>query len=142
MKTTATAVKPAAPFTTAECEETFDKIRKSIALYGVVSAIVLGTVAALTLATNLHGTPFMWIRGGILLALTPLLLRWASRAARGDRGALKRLTVITTTLPVAVIGIDLIPGMCPTWYAVMQGISVLPLIAVTILARGTHLRRG
>jgi hypothetical protein len=40
----------------------------------------------------------------------------------------------------AIIGVDPIPGICPTWYAVMQAVSTLPLIAVAIITRGRLLR--
>jgi hypothetical protein len=40
----------------------------------------------------------------------------------------------------AIIGVDLIPGVCPAWYATMQAICALPLIAVAIMTRSRRLR--
>jgi hypothetical protein len=71
-------------------QEAFDTAKKCVKLYGLICAIILGTVAA--------------------------------------------------NMPIAIIGVDLIPGVCPAWYAVMQAICALPLIAIAILTRGRQLR--
>ncbi|GAA1660552.1 hypothetical protein GCM10009765_07560 [Fodinicola feengrottensis] len=115
-------------------------VKKSITLYGVVSAIVLGAAAALTFFVDQPASAFMRIRGGILLAVAPLLVHWASQAAQDNQKSFERLRTVTSIMPIAVIGVDLIPGMCPTGYAVMQGISVLPLIGVAVMVRGPQLR--
>jgi hypothetical protein len=115
-------------------QEAFDTVKKCIKLYGLISAITLGTVAALTL-THHQTTLFQWIRATILLAISPLLYRLATRAAQGTRPSLDRLQTLTTIMPIAIIGVDLIPGLCPAWYTTTQAISALPLIAVTILTR-------
>lgn len=49
-------------------------------------------------------------------------------------------TRVNDILPIAIIGVDLIPGVCPAWYAAMQAIGALPLIAVAFLTRGRQLR--
>jgi len=120
-------------------QEAFGTVRKCVTLYGMICAIILGTV---TVATFTHHSvsSFMWIRGVILLAIAPLLYRMAVQAAQGVRRSYERLETVTAILPIAVIAVDLIPGVCPTWYAAMQAICVLPLIAVAIMTRTRRLR--
>jgi hypothetical protein len=36
--------------------------------------------------------------------------------------------------------VDLIPGVCPPWYAVMQVVCMLPIIRVAFITRGSALR--
>jgi|1186.fasta_scaffold39510_2 hypothetical protein len=120
-------------------QEAFGTVRKCVTLYGMICAIILGTV---TVAAFTHHSvsSFMWIRGVILLAIAPLLYRMAVQAAQGVRRSYERLETVTAILPIAVIVVDLIPGVCPTWYAAMQAICVLPLIAVAIMTRNRRLR--
>jgi hypothetical protein len=114
--------------------ELFETIKKSLVLYGVVGVLVLATVAV-TAAT--HGTvnTFMWVRAALLIAVTPILLRFARDAYQGSRRSLDRLRTVCTILPIAIIVVDLIPGVCPAWYAAMQGLSALALVGVAVLAR-------
>jgi hypothetical protein len=114
-------------------------VKKLVVLYGVVSALVLATVAAVVIG---HGnvSTFMWIRAGILLAAAPLIYLWSVRAGKGDTGSLERLRRLSLVLPIAIVVVDLIPGMCPVWYSGMQGISALALVAVAVLTRRGSLR--
>jgi hypothetical protein len=129
------AADPAGP----AAREAFGTVRKYLTLFGAVGAIVLATVAV-TAATGHRTTPFLWVRGTLLLAAAPLLHRYAARAAEGSPRAFDRLRALTTTLPVAVVAVDLVPGLCPAWYAVLQGLSALSLAAVAVLTRGAALR--
>ncbi|MGA8118072.1 MAG: hypothetical protein WCA46_30940 [Actinocatenispora sp.] len=115
-------------------QRAFDTARKCIVIFGVMSAIVVATVATTMLA---HGSvnTFMWVRAGILLAVTPFLHRLAVRASRGMRKHLDRLRTISTVLPIAIVAVDLIPGVCPVWYAAMQGASAVPLVAIAVITR-------
>jgi hypothetical protein len=49
-------------------------------------------------------------------------------------------------MPLAIVGIDLIPGVCPPWYAVMQAVCMLPLVPVAFItcrsALGTAFAKG
>ncbi|GAA1214416.1 hypothetical protein GCM10009665_00200 [Kitasatospora nipponensis] len=119
--------------------EAFDTVGTYVTLFGAVSAVVLGTVAVMAL-THHPVTAFLWVRGGILLALAPLLRRYVNQASQGSRPAFDRVRTLATTLPVAVVGVDLVPGLCPAWYAVLQGLSALALVAVAVLTRGAVLR--
>lgn len=118
--------------------EAFATVHKCIGLFGTVSAVVLATVAVTTFAGH-PATPFMWVRGAILPAATPLLYRMAARASRGSARAFHRLRALTAVSPIALIGIDLVPGLCPAWYTVLQSLSALALIGVAALTRGAVL---
>ncbi|MGA5816851.1 hypothetical protein ACPC54_03145 [Kitasatospora sp. NPDC094028] len=123
---------------TSPAREAFDDVKKYITLFGVVSTIVLGTVAVMAF-THHHVTSFMWVRGGILLAITPLLHRYVTEASEGSYRAFDRVRTLATIMPIALIGVDLIPGLCPSWYAVLQGLSALALVAVAFITRGAAL---
>ncbi|WP_067478703.1 hypothetical protein [Actinomadura hibisca] len=116
----------------------FDTVHKYVALFGAVGVIVLGTVAVMAF-TGHEANPFMWIRGTILLLVTYPLHRFAVRASQGEDKAFDRLRTLATVLPIAIIAVDLIPGLCPAWYAVLQGLSALALIGVAVLTRGSAL---
>jgi hypothetical protein len=120
-------------------QEAFGTVQKCVTLYGLICAITLGTVAVLTFMQQ-PVSLFLWIRATILLAISPLLYRMAVRAAQGTRRSFDRLETVTAIMPIAIIGIDLIPGVCPPWYTVMQAICSLPLIAVAFLTRSRQLR--
>lgn len=120
-------------------QDAFDRMRKCITLFGAVSAVVLGTVAVV--AFTGHGTTsFLWVRGAVLLALAPLLHRFTVRAQGGSYKAFERVRTLSAVMPVAIIGVDLIPGLCPPWYGVLQGLSAPALIGVAVLTRGSALR--
>ncbi|WP_405058210.1 hypothetical protein OG474_36480 [Kribbella sp. NBC_01505] len=107
--------------------EMFETVRKCLGLYGVASAVVLSVVIA-NAATQGSVSTFMWVRSVLLLAVTPLLYRLAARDPQ-------RLRTVATVLPIAIVVVDLIPGVCPVWFAALQAASALPLIAVAVMMR-------
>ncbi|MBV6701727.1 hypothetical protein [Kitasatospora aureofaciens] len=119
-------------------QEAFDTVKKCVTLFGAVSAIVLGTVAVMAF-TGHEATSFMWIRGAILLAVTPFIHRMTVQASQGSYKAFDRVRTLSTIMPIAIIGVDLIPGLCPAWYAVIQGLSALAMIGVAFITRGVAL---
>ncbi|MCX5206359.1 hypothetical protein OG897_33750 [Streptomyces sp. NBC_00237] len=137
-KTTGTRVETArlgAP----QVHEAVATLKKSIVLYGVVSAVVLATVAVLAIGGHAVSS-FMWVRSALLLAVTVLIHRMAVAVAKGSRRAYERVSALTVVLPVAIVGVDAIPGLCPPWFAVMQGVSALALVLAAVTVRGTALR--
>ncbi|WP_433258481.1 hypothetical protein ACQPYK_23645 [Streptosporangium sp. CA-135522] len=120
-------------------QEAFTTVKKCITLFGAVGAIVLGIIAVMAF-TGHEASPFMWVRGAILFLVAFLLHRLAVRASQGSYKAFDRLRTISTILPIAIIGVDLIPGLCPAWYAVIQGLSALALIGVAVITRGSALK--
>jgi len=127
-----------APIDDSRVRATFDTVRTCITLFGAIGAIVLGTVAVMAF-TGHETTGFMWGRGAILFLITFLLHRYANRAAQGDYKSFDRLRTLTVLMPIAIIVVDLIPGLCPAWYAVIQGLSALALIGVAVLTRNSAL---
>ncbi|MGW3039840.1 hypothetical protein ACWC9T_07245 [Kitasatospora sp. NPDC001159] len=115
-------------------QNAFTMAKKCITLFGAVGVITLATVAVMA-SLGHETTPFMWIRGVIFPALAPVLLRVTARAENGSAKAFDRIRTVATVMPLAVIGVDLIPGICPAWYAVLQALSALALIPVAILTR-------
>ncbi|AYG05352.1 hypothetical protein D7I44_09515 [Gryllotalpicola protaetiae] len=119
--------------TDAPTVELLEAVRKCTWIYGVTNAVVVATVIG---SAVLGGSPsaFMWVRALILLAVAPLLLWFVRRAARGNREALGRIRIMATVLPIAIIVVDLIPGVCPAWYAALQGIGAIALVPVAVIA--------
>ncbi|MEV0372668.1 hypothetical protein AB0I10_23030 [Streptomyces sp. NPDC050636] len=128
-----------AQLNTPHVQKAFDTAKKGIVLYGVVSAIVLGTVAVMAFRGE-SVTSFMWVRSAILLVVSVLIHRMAVSASQGSRRAYERLSTLTIILPIAIIGVDLIPGLCPAWYAVMQGVSALGLLLAASVVKGAGMR--
>ncbi|MEV0151679.1 MULTISPECIES: hypothetical protein [unclassified Nonomuraea] len=122
----------------ARTQEALTTVKKCVMLFGAVSAIVLAVVAVMAF-TGHEATSFMWIRGAILLAVTPLIYRMTVRASEGSYKAFDRVRTLSTIMPIAIIGVDLIPGLCPAWYAVLQGLSAPALIGVAFITRGSAL---
>lgn len=108
-------------------------------IFGVWNTVVLAVLIASAIS---GGTPsvFMWVRAGILVAVSPVLVRLARTAGRGSMAALARLRLVACVLPVAVIVVDFIPGVAPLWYALLQGIGSLVLVPVAVIA--WRARRG
>ncbi|WP_338760196.1 hypothetical protein V7968_31365 [Nocardia vulneris] len=115
-------------------QHVFGMVKACIVIFGVISAVVLATVAAIAVAHGLVNT-FMWVRAGLLLLAAPLFYRLAVHASRGERKSLERLRIVTTIVPIAIVVVDLIPGVCPVWYAGMQAVSAVPLIAIAVRTR-------
>ncbi|AGL21337.1 hypothetical protein [Actinoplanes sp. N902-109] len=120
-------------------QEGFANVKKCIVIYGVMCLITLGTVAGLAIAGQ-STTGFEWIRASILLLVTPFLYVLANHAARGTWRSFDRLRTLATILPIAIIVVDLIPGLCPVWYASMQAVSAFALAAVAFLTRTAAMR--
>lgn len=118
----------------ARVRRAFDTVKNCIVIFGVVSAVVLAAVAAIAFIGG-WVTTFMWVRAGILLLITPVFYRLTVRASQGVRKNFDRLRLVTTILPVAIVVVDLIPGLCPAWYAGMQALSAVPLVAIAVIVR-------
>ncbi|WLQ34373.1 hypothetical protein P8A18_13405 [Streptomyces castrisilvae] len=119
--------------------QALDAARNSIGLYGVLGAAALVAVAAVA-ATGHTVNTFMWVRAALLPVIAYVVLRVLAAAARGSRRAFERVSALAVIMPVAIIGVDLIPGVCPPWYAVVQTLCVLPVIRVAFLTRGAALK--
>ncbi|WP_335936577.1 hypothetical protein [Streptomyces sp. PTD5-9] len=133
--TTAEAALPDDP----RVQRAFDTARSSVKVYGTLSAVALLTVVAVSFSSHTVNT-FMWVRAVLLPVVAVLIHRMTVSASRGSRGAFERVSTLAVIMPIAIIGVDLIPGVCPPWYAVMQVVCMLPVIRLAFITRGSALR--
>lgn len=117
----------------------FGTTKSSIKVYGALSAVALVAVIVVSGSGHTVNT-FMWVRAVLLPVVAVLIHRMAVSASGGSRRAFERLSALAVIMPIAIIGVDLIPGVCPPWYAVMQVVCMLPVIRVAFLTRGSALR--
>lgn len=50
------------------------------------------------------------------------------------------MSSVAVVMPIAIVGVDLIPGVCPLWYAVAQTVCMLPVVRIAFLTRSSALR--
>jgi len=113
--------------------------KKNIKIYGALSAAALLAVVAVA-ATGHPVNPFMWVRAILLPFVAVLLHRLTVAGARGSRRSFERLGTLAVVMPIAIIGVDLIPGVCPLWYMLTQAACMLPIIRIAVLTRGAAFR--
>ncbi|MFF8378188.1 hypothetical protein ACF07V_18905 [Streptomyces sp. NPDC015661] len=129
----------AAPVDSDLTRRAFGTATTSVKIFGALAALSLLTVAVV--AGNGHQVnTFMWVRAVLLPLVALLVHRLTVSASRGSRRSFERVRGLAVVLPVAIIGVDLIPGVCPPWYAVMQTLCMLPVIRLALLTRGPALR--
>ncbi|UQI45978.1 hypothetical protein M1P56_17815 [Streptomyces sp. HU2014] len=116
-------------------QEALGAARNSIRLYGGLGALALLAVVAVAGSGHTVNT-FMGVRAVLLPVAAVLLHRLATAASRGSRRAYERVRALTLILPVAIVGVDLIPGICPPWYAVTQAVCMVPVVRAAVLLRG------
>ncbi|MFB6438171.1 hypothetical protein ACFCVY_15550 [Streptomyces sp. NPDC056411] len=139
METSNRTTADAAPLHLPGAQRAFGTAKILVAAYGVLSAAVLLTVAVLAI-TDHPVTSFMWGRSAGLLASAAVVHWLTVLAARGRRWAYRRVRILSVVMPVAIIAVDLIPGICPGWFALAQAVSALPLAATAFLSNGPGLR--
>jgi cytochrome bd-type quinol oxidase subunit 2 len=120
-------------------QEAFDTAKTSVKVYGALSAVALLAVIAVSSSGHMVNT-FMWVRAVLLPVVAVLIHRMTVFASQGSRRAFERVSALAVIMSIAIIGVDLIPGVCPPWYAVMQAVCMLPIIRVAFIARGSELR--
>jgi hypothetical protein len=126
-----TAVSPTAVSPTAVSLSVVETCFKACT---VLSSIAL----TLTIAAAGGGqtvNTFMWVRGILLLVIAVLLYRTTLAAARGSRRAFDRVRTLSLITPIAIIAVDLIPGVCPLWYAALQTLCMIPVIVAAVATR-------
>jgi hypothetical protein len=108
-------------------------------VYGALAtAALVGVVAAA--GSGVPVTTFMWVRAALLPVVAVLLHRMAVAGSRGSRPAFDRLSTLAAIMPIAVVGVDLVPGLCPAWYVAVQAACVLPVVRLALLTRFSALR--
>ncbi|MFC9238821.1 hypothetical protein ACFTZK_20605 [Streptomyces decoyicus] len=134
-----TTAGPAARLNHPDTQRAFDKAKFLVAAYGALSAAALVTVAVLAL-TGHTVTPFMWGRSAGVLASAAVFYWLTVLAARGARWAYLRVRILSVIMPLAIIAVDMIPGICPTWFAMVQATCALPLVVAAFISNGSGLR--
>ncbi|MFG3114646.1 hypothetical protein ACGF4C_09635 [Streptomyces sp. NPDC048197] len=117
----------------------FGTLKKLVAAYGALSSAVLITVAVLAM-TGHPVTSFLWGRSGGVLASAAVIYWMTVLAARGTRWAYLRVRILSVLMPIVIVGVDLIPGICPPWFALIQAAAALPLAAAAFVSNGPRLR--
>jgi hypothetical protein len=119
----------------------FSRVKVFVALYGAFSVLVL--LANGAIATTGHGdavSTFMWTRSSIIVASAVLIYWLAVRASRGLHSAYWRVRILSIILPVAIVAVDMIPGVSPLWFTLAQAVCALALAPVAFIVSGRRLR--
>lgn len=112
----------------------FATVTTAIKIYAALSTAALAVVIVASSTGHTVNT-FMWVRA-LLLPVVAVPIYWtAVLASRGSQRAFERLRAVAIVLPVAIIGVDLIPGICPSWYTAMQVVCMLPILHTTLTLR-------
>ncbi|WP_031075364.1 hypothetical protein [Streptomyces sp. NRRL WC-3742] len=120
-------------------QDAFDTAKNSVKVYGAISAVALLAVIVVSSGGHMVNT-FMWVRAVLLPVVAVLVYRMTVSASRGSRRAFERVSALAVIMPIAIIGVDLIPDVCPLWYAVMQAVCMPPIVRVAFITRGSALR--
>ncbi|GAA1069267.1 hypothetical protein GCM10009647_091450 [Streptomyces sanglieri] len=128
-----------APFDDPRTREALDKAQNGFKLYGALGATALLAVVAVAGSGHPVNT-FMWVRAALLPLIAVLLHRMTVSASRGSRRSFERVSSVAVVMPIAIVGVDLIPGVCPFWYAVVQTVCMLPVVRIAFLTRSSALR--
>jgi hypothetical protein len=93
----------------------------------------IGAVAvAVVLTVRGDQVPWaVWMRSGVVLAMTLTLFYFAWRAQRGYYWAYSRLRLFSKIFPVVTLVIAAIPGLYPLWMVTEQIVFSLVLIGVS-----------
>ncbi|MGX7760163.1 hypothetical protein ACWQ06_16100 [Streptomyces angustmyceticus] len=122
-----------------QTQRTFGRAKFLVAAYGALSAAVLAAVAVRAL-TGHPVTSFLWGRSAGVLASAAVTYWLTVLAARGARCAFLRVRLVSVVMPVAIVGVDLIPGVCPAWFALAQATCALAVGAAACVVNGPLLR--
>ncbi|MEV1171784.1 hypothetical protein [Nonomuraea sp. NPDC049784] len=117
----------------------FGKAKILVAAYGALSTAVLITVAILAVNEQTV-TSFMWGRSAGVLASAAVSYWLTVLASRGARWAYLRVRIISIIMPPAIIAIDMIPGVLPAWFVMIQATCALAIGAAAFIINGSRLR--
>jgi hypothetical protein len=123
----------------ANSRKAFSLVKALLVGYLAVSVATLAVVVLLRNDASVVN-PAVWIRGTIVAASSLLTLAFAVRAARGSRGAYRRLRIITAVMTVAIVVIIALPGTFPLWMKFEQAVCGLLLLSVVAIINGRPVR--
>ncbi|GAA1894707.1 hypothetical protein [Actinomadura bangladeshensis] len=112
------------------------RAKKAVKVYAAFSTAALVTVIVASSTGHTVNT-FMWVRALLLPVVAVPIYRTAVLTSRGSQRAFERLRAVAIVLPIAIIGVDLIPGVCPPWYTAMQIVCMLPVLYAALTLRTT-----
>ncbi|MEY9845857.1 hypothetical protein [Streptacidiphilus sp. MAP5-3] len=119
--------------------EAFRPVKRLVGGYAALSA---GTLVVAYLMRN-HAdlvTPTVWIRGGIVAFTSLLMLALAAGAARGRRGAYRRLRIASGVMLAVIAVMASLPGVLPVWMRFEQGVCGVLLVGVVAIANSRRTR--
>jgi hypothetical protein len=116
--------------------------RKIKLLVGGYLGISVLAVAAIVLMRHhpAEVNSSVWTHGIVVAASAVVAFNVAVRAARGSRGAYRRLRIMSVVLVAAITVIIALPGSFPLWMKAEQSVADLFMIGVAVLANGSQLR--
>ena len=123
----------------ANSPKAFSLVKALLVGYLAVSVLTLAAIVLLRDDVSVVN-PAVWIRGTIVAASSVLTLAFAAGAARGSRGAYRRLRVITAVMPVAIVVIIALPGTFPLWMKLEQAVCGVLLLGVVAVVNGRVMR--
>ncbi len=107
--------------------------------YLAVSVLTLGAIVLLRHHADMVNSA-VWIRGTIVVVSAAFTTLFASRAARGSRGAYRRLRIISVAMIVAIAVIISLPGTFPVWLKLEQAVCAALLVAIAVVLSSRHVR--
>ena len=123
----------------ANSPKAFSLVKALLVGYLAVSVLTLTAIVLLRNDVSVVN-PAVWIRGTIVAASSVLTLALAAGAARGSRGAYRRLRIITAVMPVAIVVIIALPGTFPLWMKLEQAVCGVLLLGVVAIVNGRAMR--
>jgi hypothetical protein len=123
-----------------DTRQAFHALERNMTAFGALGAAALLAVIVVS-STGPSVNTFMWVRAALLPAVAVLMHRMSGSASRGAQRAFDRVRTIVDIMPIAIIGVDLVPGACPPWYAGVQAVCMLPVIVAAFLTHGPALGR-
>jgi hypothetical protein len=114
----------------------FRLIRVLLLAYLAATVGTLGVLAARH-ADAAFATDEAWGHAIVVLVFAALLVPAASRAAKGSRGAYRRLLIVSIVIPVVSVVLVALPHFLPAWMRIEQaGYGVLLLVVAGLAASG------
>src|SRR4051812_1963308 len=100
-------------------------IRMDKKLHGRVraafAAVLALSIATLVVAAIVGSSAAVWVRGTIVVVIAAVLIALARRAFRGSRGAYRRMLIMSTVAPLAIVVIVALPhDGFPVWMKMEQ----------------------
>ena len=117
----------------------FRPVTRLLGLYLTISLLSLGATALLANHHTKADTQ-TWVHAVIVAASAALTFIIGLRAARGHRGAYRRVRIISTVMLIAIVIIDALPGDFPLWMKLEQGACAILLLAVMLITGTRALR--